>query len=141
MKLGKIAGAAALLAFAGCSSYSEIAKWDPSVKVNDGETPIATFETRNHSYQLLWCIPLCTGVPWTVGAGPVKDDYDVELFSDRATVTDNMKSLRHALNVAGSRRIAQLRTTVDDSSFWSCFVVNRHEVRTYCQILPPAPGN
>ena len=141
MKLERIMGAVALLAFAGCSSYSEIAKWDPAVKVNDGETPVATFETRNHSYSLLYCIPLCTGVPWTDGVGPVKDDYDVQLFADRATVADNMKSLRHAMNVVGSRRIAQLRTTVEDSSFWSLFIVNRHEVRTYCQILPPAPGN
>ena len=139
MKLERIMGTLALLAFAGCSSYTEIAKWDPSVKVNDGETPIASFETRNHSYQLLYCIPLCTGVPWTAGSGPVKDDYDVELFSDMATVEDNMKSLRHALNVTGSHRVAQLRTTMYDSAFWSLFIVNRHEVRTYCQILPPAP--
>ena len=75
----------------------------------------------------------------TDGAGPVKDDYDVQLFSDMATVEDNMKSLRHALNVTGSHRVAQLRTTMYDSSFWSLFIVNRHEVRTYCQILPPAP--
>ena len=141
MKMEKIIGTIALLVLAGCSSYSEIAKWDSSVKANDGETPIASFMTRNHSYLLLHFIPICTGVPWTEGTGPVKDNFDVKLFSDKATVENNIKSLNHALDVAGSHRIAQLRTTVDDSSSWSIFVINRHEVCTCCQILPPNPGD
>ena len=137
--MNRIAGALAILAFAGCSSYSEIAKWDSSVKVNDGETPIASFMTRNHSYLLLHFIPLCSGVPWTEGDGPVKDNYSVRPFSNLATVDNNMKSLRHALDVAGSHRITQLRTVEDSASLWSLFVVRRHEVRTECLILPPAP--
>ena len=55
------------LAFAGCSSYSEIARWNSSTPINGGEVPVATFLTQNFSYQLLWVIPLCTGLPWTEG--------------------------------------------------------------------------
>ena len=48
----------------------------------------------------------------------------------------NLISLRHALErVGGSHRISQLHTKIDDDSFWSLFVINRHEVRTQCLIL------
>lgn len=138
--MNRILGALALLAFAGCSSYSEIAKWDPAVKVCDGETPIASFMTRNHSYLLLHCIPLCSGVPWTEGKGPIVDKYNVDLFSNLATVDGNMKSLNHALDVVGSHRITQLQTTEENESFWSLFIIKRHEVRTECLILPELPA-
>ena len=51
------------IALAGCSSYSEIAKWESNATVNDGEVPVASFVTQNFSYELLWCVPLCTGLP------------------------------------------------------------------------------
>ena len=127
---------AAALALAGCSSYSEIAKWNSPITVNDGETPIATFMTQNFSYQLLWCIPLCTGLPWTEGRDLVVDEFNVKPFADEATLDNNLVSLKHALDVAGSHRISQLKTTEDDSKAWSLFLVNRHEVRTQCMILP-----
>jgi len=53
-----------------------------------------------------------------------------------ATVENNLKSLNHALDVVGSHRIANLQTKVYDDSEWSLFLVNRHEVRTQCLILP-----
>ncbi|MBQ3746472.1 MAG: hypothetical protein II863_03565 [Kiritimatiellae bacterium] len=132
----RFAYAIALLAFAGCSSYSEIARWDGVSRTNDGEVPLASFVTQNFSYQLLGCIPICTGLPWTEGNADVCDDYNVSLFSDQATIDNNMVSLRHALNRVGSKRIAQLRTTEKDDSDWSLYLINRHEVRTYCIILP-----
>ena len=133
--------ALAALALAGCSSYSEIARWNSAIKVEDGETPMATFLTQNFSYQLLWCVPLCSGVPWSKeqGGGDCMDDYRVRLFTDLATVDNNLASLNYALDRVGSRRIAGLTTVQDDSSLWSLFLVNRHEVRTSCQILPPKP--
>ena len=45
--------AALALVFAGCSSYSEVARWKSNVPINDGEVPVATFLTQNFSYQLL----------------------------------------------------------------------------------------
>ena len=39
----------AALALAGCSSYSEIARWKSDVPVNDGDVPVATFVTQNFS--------------------------------------------------------------------------------------------
>ncbi len=125
------------LALAGCSSYSEIARWNSSTPINDGEVPVATFLTQNFSYQLLWVIPICTGRPWTEGTDEIVDEFNVKLFSDEATIDNNLKSLKHALDLTGSRRITQLETFEDDSKAWSLFIVNRHEVRTKCIILKP----
>ena len=126
----------ALLAFAGCSSYSEIARWDSAMPINDGEVPVASFVTQNFSYQLLGFIPLASGVPWTEGDEDICDEFDVSLFSDKATIDNNLVSLRYALDRVGSRRIAHLQTTVDNDFFWSLCILNRHEVRTQCLILP-----
>ena len=125
------------LAFAGCSSYSEVAKWNSPITVNDEEVPIASFVTQNFSYQLLWCIPLCTGRPWTEGTDLVVDEFNVKFFCDEATIDNNLKSLHHALDLVGSHRITQLETFEDDSKAWSLFIINRHEVRTKCIILKP----
>lgn len=129
--------AACALAFAGCSSYSEIARWNSNIPINDGEVPIATFLTQNFSYQLFWCVPLCTGLPWTEGTEDVVDEFNVKPFADEATLDNNLVSLKHALDVVGSHRITQLRSIEDDSAMWSLWLVNRHEVRTHCIILKP----
>ena len=125
------------LVFAGCSSYSEIARWNSNTPIEDGEVPMATFLTQNFSYQLLWVIPICTGLPWTEGTEEMVDEYNVSLFRDEATIDNNLKSLNHALGLVGSRRIVGLETFEDDSKAWSLFIVNRHEVRTKCIILKP----
>jgi len=127
---------AAFLAFAGCSSYSEIARWNSDTLTNDGEKPVASFITQNFSYQILGLIPICTGLPWTEGDEDFMDDYNVRWFADEATVDNNLVSLRHALDRVGSHRISHLQTTVDNDFFWSLCIVNRHEVRTQCMILP-----
>ena len=129
--------AALAFAFAGCSSYSEIARWKSNVPINDGAVPVATFLTQNFSYQLLGCIPLCTGRPWTQGTEEVVDDFNVKPFADEATLDNNLASLRHALDVVGSHRITQLRSLEDDCAMWSLLLINRHEVRTQCIILKP----
>ena len=132
----KLLYAAAALALAGCSSYSEIARWDSDTLTNDGERPVASFVTQNFSYQLFGVIPLCTGLPWTEGDEDIMDDFNVRFFADEATIDNNLVSLRHALDRAGgSHRITQLHTKIDNDSFWSFFVINRHEVRTQCLIL------
>lgn len=127
----------AALAIAGCSSYSEVAYWKSPTKINDGETPVATFLTQNFSYQLLGFIPLCTGLPWTSGSEDYMDDFNIRLFADEATIDNNLVSLKYALKRVGSNRVTNLNTTTDDDSLWSLFLVNRHEVRTKAIILPP----
>ncbi len=127
---------AAVLAFAGCSSYSEIARWNSDILTNDGEKPVATFITQNFSYQIFGVIPVCTGLPWTEGDEDIMDDFNVRFFADEATVDNNLVSLRHALDRVGSHRISHLQTTVDNDYFWSLCILNRHEVRTQCVILP-----
>ena len=128
----------AAIALAGCSSYTEIAKWNSNTTINDGEVPVASFVTQNFSYELLWCMPLATGVPWTEGEGDdgIKDEFNVKLFANEATIDGNLATLNHALDLVGSRRITQLKTVADDSKAWSLFLINRHEVRTQCLILP-----
>ena len=132
----RICLALAALAFAGCSSYSEIARWDSTVDSDDGVRPVASFITQNFSYQLLFCIPLCTGLPWTEGDEDVMDDFNVKLFKDEATVDNNRVSLKHALDLVGSHKVMQLHTSIDDDCVWSLFLINRHEVRTQCLIIP-----
>lgn len=128
--------ATAFAAFlAGCSSYSEIARWKSSVKTNDGEIPIGTFLTQNFSYQLFGFIPLCTGVPWTSGDCDRMDEFNVRLFKDKATLDGNLTSLKYALRRVGSDRIANLESSEEDSSMWSLLLINRHEVHTKCIIL------
>ena len=132
----KLVYAVAILAFAGCSSYSEIARWNSDTLTNDGEKPVASFITQNFSYQLFGVIPICTGLPWTEGDEDIMDHFNVRFFADEATVDNNLVSLRHALDRVGSRRISHLQTTVDNDFFWSLCILNRHEVRTQCLILP-----
>ena len=131
------AAAVLALALAGCSSYSEVAYWKSSTGIENGEVPVASFITQNFSYQLLGCIPLCTGLPWTEGDENSMDDFNVRLFADEATIDNNLVSLRHALDRFGTNRIADLRTTQDNDYAWSLFLVRRHEVRTQCLILSP----
>ena len=64
-------------------------------------------------------------------------DFIDVMFADEATLDNNLVSLRHALDVVGSHRIAQLRSVEDDSAMWSLLLINRHEVRTQCLILKP----
>ena len=127
----------AALAFAGCSSYSEIARWDSNIPTNDGEVPIASFVTQNFSYQLLGCIPLCTGLPWTDGTEEIVDEFNIKIFANEATLDNNFVSLNHALDLVGSHRISQLRSYEDSSLMWSLFLVRRYEIRTQCLILKP----
>ena len=70
-------------------------------------------------------------------AGDIMDDFNVRFFADEATIDGNLASLDHALDRVGSRRVMNLHTSVDDDATWSLFLVNRHEVRTQCIILPP----
>ena len=105
----RLVAAVFALALAGCSSYSEIAPWDSSVRINDDETPRASFVTQNFSYQLLCFIPVCTGKPWLEGEGPIVDEFDVKLFADEATIDNNMRST--SLARTASPTCARRRTT------------------------------
>ena len=132
MKMAFIFVMAALL-LVGCSSYSEIARWKSPVTINNGEVPLATFATQNVSYQLFGMIPISTGRPWTSGNGDVMYDFNVRLFADEATLENNFVSLKHALDILGSHRIAQLQVSELDD--WSLVIMKCHVVNTKCVIL------
>ena len=133
-----LAIAVSALALTGCSAYHEIARWNSDMPIEGGEVPVASFVTQNVSYRFLG-VPLCTGRPWTEGTDDIVYERNVKWFDDEATVDGNLQSLKHALEVVGSDRIAQLETFEDDHSWWSLFLVKRHEVRTQCIILSPEP--
>ncbi len=132
MKIAFIFVMVALL-LVGCSSYSEIARWNSPVAINNGEVPLATFATQNVSYQLFGMIPISTGLPWTSGDKDVMYDFNVRMFTDEATIENNFVSLKHALDILGSHRITGLQVSELDD--WSLIIVKCHVVNTKCVIL------
>jgi hypothetical protein len=132
MKMAFIVAMVALL-LVGCSSYSEIARWNSPVTINNGEVPLATFATQNVSYQLFGMIPISTGRPWTSGDEDIKYNFDVRLFANEATLDNNFVSLKHALDRVGSHRITQLQ--VSEKEDWSLILIRCHVVNTKCIIL------
>jgi len=132
MKMAIIFAMSALV-LAGCSSYSEIARWNSPATINNGEVPLASFATQNVSYQLFGFIPISTGRPWTSGNEDVMYDFNVRMFADEATLDNNMVSLNHALDILGSHRIAQLQVSEKDD--WSFILVKCHLATTKCLIL------
>jgi len=132
----------AVAGLTGCSSYSELARWNGKTRVNGGETPLASFVCDNSSYQLFGVIPLCTGVPLTREYGTFKDngwDYRVEWGADRATVDGCLDTLDYALAECRSKRVCDVHWSTDNDYAWSLFLIRRHTVRLACTILPPAP--
>ena len=121
------------LLLVGCSSYSEIARWNSPVAINNGEVPLATFATQNVSYRLFGLIPISTGLPWTSGDGDVMYDFNVRMFADEATQENNFVSLKHALDRVGSHRISHLQVSEKDD--WSLIIMKCHIVNTKCIIL------
>jgi len=134
--------AAAALGLAGCSSYSEIARWNGRPQGNDGETPVATFVCDNQSYQLLGALPICTGVPLTQRYGTFEAngwDHRVEWGEDYATVDGCLDTLNYALKVCGTTRVSDIRWSVEDDWAWSLGLIRHRTVHLTCTILPPAP--
>ena len=132
MKMTFIFAMVALL-FVGCSSYSEIARWNSTATINNGEVPLATFTTQNLSYRLFGLIPISTGLPWTSGDEDVMYDFNVRMFADEATMENNFVSLKYALDRVGSHRITQLQVSEKDD--WSMIIMKCHIVNTKCIIL------
>lgn len=129
--------AIAALVLSGCSSLSEYSSDIPAyANVDNDNKPIATYVVANVSYQLLHFIPFSTGVTWkgtdTISRHNVSN---FEMFSDKATIDENLASVKAATRLAGSNRVANLMTTIDNSSAWSLFIMRRRLVKTTCLIL------
>ncbi len=133
--LACIAAFAAL--FTGCCSYTDIAYFDNAPLTDDGERPIAAIQVSNVSYSILGLIPFETGTTWTEGPYENRDHWNGSFFHDRATVDNNLASMRFALREIGSNRITNLSTFSDDWWIWSLFIMKRHIVKTSCLVLAP----
>lgn len=122
------------LSFAGCCSYSQLARDTDQKQTVDGRKPVATFLVGNVGYSLLGLIPLTSGVTWQEGAYS-ENAGGVTLFEDRCTLDENLRSVNHACRTVGSDNIANLVTTIDDARAWSFFLVKRRLIKTSCVIL------
>jgi hypothetical protein len=137
LRVAAVAAFAAL--FTGCCSYTDIAYFKDAPLTDDGEQPIAAVQISNVSYSILGVIPFETGTPWTEGPYAKRDHWNGSFFHNRATVDNNLASLRFALREVGSNRITNLHTFSDDWWIWSLFIMKRHIVKTSCLVLAPRP--
>lgn len=127
------------LLLSGCASMSTLSdyKTPAGVRVENNVKPVASYYVCNHSYKLLGCIPLSTGVTWK--GGKDYNGFNTKYFSDRCTVDENLASVKAAAEKCGTDRVCNLITTVDTSWAWSLFLVKHTEIKTTCIICEPAP--
>ena len=123
--------------FGGCCAMSDLSNYKAptAVRVDGDVKPLASYMVCNHSYKLLGCIPLTTGVPWQGGE---YEDWNVEFFADHCTIDENLASVKAAAEKCGTDRICGLVTTEDTSWAWSLFLVKHTEIKTSCVICEPA---
>ena len=122
----------------GCCAYCNLDTNPPkAVSVGEGEKAIATFYVQNVSYLLFGAIPICSGETWKKGGVEHADDFDIDLFDDRATLDENLKCLDHACDIVGSHRIGCISHNINEDPFWSLFICNRRTIKTQCLILEP----
>ena len=120
---------------AGCSSYTVIGKVNSPCKTDDGVTPIAGIEVFNISYKLFGVLPISSGDTWKEGSYANRDQWNTTWFEDKATIDENLASVRHALKEIGSNKVVNLVNDTDSWSFWSCFFVKRTVVKTTCTVV------
>jgi hypothetical protein len=63
-------------------------------------------------------------------------DWQNKVLNSSAAVTIQAVSTNGSIIASTKVAVTQLKTVEDDSKAWSLFLVNRHEVRTQCLILP-----
>lgn len=127
----------ALLAavLAGCSSYTVIGKVNSPCKTDDGVTPVAAIEVFNISYKLFGVLPISSGDTWKSGPYAERDLWNTTWFEDKATIDENLASVRQALKEIGSNKVVNLVNDTDSWMFWSCFFVKRTLVKTTCTVV------
>ncbi len=126
------------MAFAGCSSYSELSRdVPPYARIDDGVKPIASYVVCNGDYKLLGFVPLCSGVTWKSGPYADRDEFNARWFTDNCTLDENLASVKAALRECKTDRMCNLVTTEDSSWVWSLFLVRSHVLKTTCLICEP----
>lgn len=126
------------LALSGCTAFCQLSENVPAYAlVDEDQKPIASFVVCNVSYHLLCFIPFESGVTWKRPNFEDQPWLDIALFEDRATIDENLLSVKAALKRCNSNRVANLVTQIDDSSKWSLYLCRRHTVKTTCLILEP----
>ena len=127
----------AVLALAGCSSFTDIGHPKDPIFTDDGEPVVASVTVFNISYSLFGILPICSGTTWKEGPYKDRDLWNVTWFEDRCTLDENIASVKAALRETGSNRIENLVTDSDNWRFWSLFIINRKVMKSNCAILKP----
>lgn len=128
--------ALAALAFAGCSSMTEIAKVSTVAKTDDGATPIAAVTVKNVSYQLFGCLPISSGNTWK-GECPFgnRPSRNTVWFENKCTPAENLASMKAALKQVGSNKVMNLVERTETWSAWSFWLVRKTVETTECTVL------
>jgi len=125
------------VALAGCCSYVNIDRNIPKDASVEGGKPLASFYVQNTSYQILGCIPWCSGSNWVENDIPWEDanDWRINWFTDSVSLDNNIRTLKRACKEVGSNRIAGLSHIMNEDNLWSFLLVNRKTLKTSCFIL------
>ena len=128
--------ALAALAFAGCSSLTEIAKVSTVAKTDDGETPVAAVTVKNVSYSLFGCLPISSGTTWKGEcAFENRPSRNTVWFEDKCTPDENLASMKAALKEVGSNKVMNLVERTETWSAWSLWIIRQTVETTGCTVL------
>ena len=134
----KLIGFVALaLAFAGCSSVTEIySVSSPTTLTDDGERPVAEVTIKNISYKIFGCIPFSSGKTWKGEcAFADRDRRNTVWFEDLCSPDDNILALKAALKHVGSNKVENLVERKESWSVWSLWIFWQTIETTSCTVL------
>lgn len=128
--------ALAALAFAGCSSMTEISKISTAAKTDDGAAPIASVSVKNVSYSLFGCLPIASGCTWK-GECPYaqRPSRNTVWFENLCTPDENLASMKAALKELGSDKVMNLVERSESESLWSLWIIRQSIETTSCTVL------
>lgn len=124
------------LILAGCQSYTEVATNINGRLVDNNAEAIGDVLVLNISYNWFGCLPWCTGTTWQ--KGPYEEEgvvSKVTWFEDKATLDEQLRGVKHAMDEFGATRVTNLRTKINEDSLWSLFLMTRRVVKTHATLL------
>ena len=120
----------------GCCSYTEVATKMNDRLIDDDAESVGEVYVANISYRWFGVIPWCTGKTWQQGAYE-KDGVvsGIHWFADEATLDEQLRGLKHAMDEFGAAKVTNLRTTISDDRLWSLFFMSRRVIKTRATMI------
>ena len=119
-----------VLAFAmatGCSTVSRV-PCEGGAFAGDGLTPVETVEISNTCWLFLACLPIASGDVEN------PDGWTCSMFSDTATLENQMKMLQAEADRVGAKKAVNVTTLTTDEDFF-LFVFLRDKIHTSALLL------